>query len=87
MDWYSDVSTNGASRIQIPTIQLKITFKKRTQIVVECDGSHRGILSNSNLEKKTRNSNEEEHQEIGNEKSTPSMLETEVGKSPHVAKA
>ena len=43
-------------------------------------------MSNSNLEKETGNSDEEEHQKIGNEKSTPSMLETEVGKSPHVAK-
>jgi hypothetical protein len=43
-------------------------------------------LSNGNLKEETWNSDKEEHEEVGDQKCSTSMLETEVGKTPHIAK-
>ena len=62
------------------------TFEYRTEIVVKSDGPDSRILSDGQLEKEAWNADEEQHQEVGNEEGSTTVFETQVWKSPNIAK-
>ena len=61
------------------------TFKKWCKTGVNCNRTKSCILSNSDFEEETGNSNKNQHNCVRYKKCSTSMLEAKIGKPPDVA--
>ena len=75
----------GGGTVGKPSCSL--TFEQRGQIGVDSDRAHGCILSDWDFQKETRNTNQKQHERIGNQKRSAAMFEAKIRKPPDISKS
>ncbi len=62
-----------------------LTFEEGCQVWVDSDWSECGVLSDADLEEEAWQSDEEQHERVGNQECAAAVLVAQIREAPHIA--